>query len=72
MREIEVGEHLGLQAAIFQHRQNEDTGMVVIFQNSGFRRGRDSGASRLNVRQFHDFFDQGLRRMNRPLTQPDV
>ena len=49
--EIEVGEHLGLQAAIFQHRQNEDTGMVVIFQNGGFRRGRDPGSSRLDVWQ---------------------
>jgi len=34
-REIEVGEYLGLQSAVFQYRQNKDTGTVVIFQNGG-------------------------------------
>ena len=33
--EIEVGEYLGLQAAIFQYRHNEDAGVMVIFQNGG-------------------------------------
>ena len=46
--------------------------MIVIFQNGGFGRRRNLGASRLHVRQLHNGFDQMLRRMNRPLTQSDI
>ena len=36
LREIEVVEHVGVQATIVQHRQNDGTVMIVIFQNCGF------------------------------------